>query len=265
MKDQLNTSESPESWPAFSYADEVPGFWEEAKANHYKKGNLKTDCDAKSVKLYDQMMEWLDGKELPDGQVIHLTRAGKYLLKKEDIRLSGDNVFTRFTGRVPDLMDELEEIKGSEWKAYQQRIIRNGWRIGGEILFPRHRNSLNGMRGFSRQIMDRFDLTLECIQNFYEDKNSPLSWVLEMDREWFELFVNFQGFIDFFLLNDWVDENYQVIDQLGTGNLLPETVSELEAWHIRMEELVEARTLRIVADVCKRKTGKTVNDGERRN
>lgn len=31
--------------------------------------------------------------------------------------------------------------------------------------------------------MDRFDLTLECIQNFYEDKNSPLSWVLEMDRE----------------------------------------------------------------------------------
>lgn len=248
-----------DSWSAFSYADEVPGFWEEARANNYKKGNLKTDCDARSVKLYDQMMEWLDGKELPDGKVLHLTRAGKYMLKKDTIRLSADNVFTRFTGRVPTLMDELEKIKGPDWEAYQQRIIRNGWRIGGEILFPRHRNSLNGMRGFSRQVMDRFDLTLECIQNFYEGQPSPLSWVLETDREWFKLFVNFQGFVDFFLLNDWVDEQYQVIDQLGTGALLPGTVQELENWHRRMEELVEARNLRIEQEIRERRKRRTTS------
>nr|AMK53801.1 hypothetical protein AALO17_06670 [Faecalibaculum rodentium] len=27
-----------DSWSAFSYADEVPGFWEEARQNNYKRG-----------------------------------------------------------------------------------------------------------------------------------------------------------------------------------------------------------------------------------
>lgn len=93
--------------------------------------------------------------------------------------------------------------------------------------------------------MDRFDLTLECIKNYYEGKGSPLSWVIEADREWFEQFVSFSGFIDFFLLNDWVDEQYQVIDQLGTGEILPQTVEELETWYERMEDLVNARNQRI--------------------
>lgn len=241
-----------DSWTAFSYADEVPGFWDEARSNNYKKGNTRTDCDARSDRLYAQMMEWLNGRTLPDGTILELTRKGRELVTADGIRLSGDNMVTRFTGRIPGITDALEQKLGEDWETFQQGIIRSGWRIGAEILFPRHPNSLNGMRGFSWQIMDRFDLTLDCIRKFYDGLPSPLTWVLESDRAWFDHFLNFRGFVDFFLLNDWIDSSYQVIDQLGTGNVLPQTVKELEHWLFRMEELTDARCRRIEESVSSR-------------
>lgn len=108
------------------------------------------------------------------------------------------------------------------------------------------------MRGFSRRIMDRFDLALDCICSFYDDVPSPLTWVLESDRAWFDHFVDFRGFVDFFLLNDWVNSSYEVIDQPKTGTVLPQTVEELEAWLFRMEELTDARCRRIEESVSSR-------------
>ncbi len=79
-----------------------------------------------------------------------------------------------------------------------------------------------------------------------------MTWVLESDWAWFDHFLNFRGFVDFFLLNDWIDSSYQVIDQLGTGNVLQQTVKELEHWLFRMEELTDARCRRIEESVSSR-------------
>lgn len=238
---ERSTGRKQDSWSAFSHADEVPGFWEEARRNNYKKGNNRTDCDARSGRLCEQMMEWLNSRRLPDGSILELTRRGKELVTADGIRLAGDNMFTRFTARIPDITNALEQKPGEDRETFQQGIIRNGWRIGAEIPFPRHRNSLNQMRGFSRRIMDRFDLTLDCIRSFYDDVPSPLTWVLESDPAWFDHFVDFRGFVDFFLLNEWVNSSYEVIDQSKTGTVLPQTVKELEHWLFRMEELTDAR------------------------
>nr|WP_145907466.1 hypothetical protein [Faecalibaculum rodentium]AMK53802.1 hypothetical protein AALO17_06680 [Faecalibaculum rodentium] len=128
------------------------------------------------------MMEWLNGRRLPDGSILDLTRRRKELVTADGIRLGGDNMFTWFTGRILDITNALEQKPGEDWETFQQGIIRNGWRIGARIPFPRHRNRLNQMRGFSGRIMDRFDLTLDCIRSFYDDVPSPLTGVLESDR-----------------------------------------------------------------------------------
>lgn len=225
-----------ESWANYCYADEVIGFWDEAKSYNYKKGNIKTDCDAKSVRLYEQMMEWLNGRTLPNGNTLNLEYKGKFSLMSGNISLTGDNMFTRFCGRVPQLTESLEKKKGVNWESYQQQIIRSGWQIGGEIVFPCHRNSLNGMRGLNRKIMDRFDLTLECIKNYYEGKGSPLSWVIEADRERFEQFVSFSGFLVLlisFCLTTGLMNNIKSLTSWGPEKFFPKP---LKNWKHGMKE-----------------------------
>jgi len=74
--------------------------------------------------------------------------------------------------------------------------------------------TINQARGINHLIADRFDLTLECIKLHYEKGVSPLSQVLERYKDFFELFQSFQGYVDFFLLNDLVDSEYKKISFL---------------------------------------------------
>jgi len=60
------------------------------------------------------------------------------------------------------------------------------------------------------KIGDRMDLTLESIRRHYVGEESPLTDVLERYVDFFELFVDFEGYVSFWLLNDLVDEQYQV-------------------------------------------------------
>ena len=90
-----------------------------------------------------------------------------------------------------------------------------GCTIGGYIIFPSNRvddkMTINGSRGINSKIKDRFDLTLECIKRFYLNEISPLTETLNRYRSFFELFNNFEGYVDFFLLQDLVKEKYSKI------------------------------------------------------
>ena len=66
--------------------------------------------------------------------------------------------------------------------------------------------TINGPRGFHPRIKDRFDLTLECIRRHYLDEPSPLSDTLARYADFFGLFGDFAGYVDFFLLQDLVNE-----------------------------------------------------------
>ena len=86
--------------------------------------------------------------------------------------------------------------------------------IGSYIIFPNKRingkATINQARGFGvtgRKIDDRFDLTLECIRLFYLGKESPLYETLSRYKNFFDLFDDFNGYINFFLLQDLVDED----------------------------------------------------------
>lgn len=59
----------------------------------------------------------------------------------------------------------------------------------------------------NRKTGDRFDLTLECIRRHYVQGGSPLSDVLERNHDFFELFDDFQGYVEFFFLQDLVSED----------------------------------------------------------
>ncbi|MDR0978912.1 MAG: hypothetical protein LBL91_03105 [Lachnospiraceae bacterium] len=107
-------------------------------------------------------------------------------------------------------------------------------RLGGHIVFPRSyykkdknnilqketyrwRNiSINQARGGRRGYYDRFDLILYAIKMWYEDKNneksSKLYKTINKNKEWFDLFGNFREYINFFKLNGFVNDNYEVLD-----------------------------------------------------
>jgi hypothetical protein len=86
-----------------------------------------------------------------------------------------------------------------------------GSTIGAYIIFPANqidrKHTINQARGILRKIDDRFDLTLECIRRFYLKEDSPLQETLDRYSDFFRLFDSFQNYVDFFLLNDLVDEN----------------------------------------------------------
>jgi hypothetical protein len=108
---------------------------------------------------------------------------------------------------------------------------------------------MNQARGCSVKICDRWDLTLECIRRFYAGEPTPLDKALEKDREFFNLFVDFKGYVDFFLLQDCVDENYNVKFALETtlfdSKPMPKTLDEYQMWIDSQIDFVTKRGRRI--------------------
>ena len=99
------------------------------------------------------------------------------------------------------------------------------------------------------KICDRWDLTLECIRGFYMGASTPLDAVLARDVDFFKLFVDFRGYVDFFLLHDCVDENYNVkmgLDtQLFDSMPMPKTLGDYLKWIEFQLDFVAKRGKRI--------------------
>ena len=66
-------------------------------------------------------------------------------------------------------------------------------------------------------ISDRWDLTLECIKRYYEQPENdnyafnPLWKTIKRSESFFKLFVDFNGYIEFFFLQDFIDKDGNVI------------------------------------------------------
>jgi hypothetical protein len=85
-----------------------------------------------------------------------------------------------------------------------------GSTIGARIIFPGNRidgqSTINAARGFSSKLNDRFDLTLECIRLHYSGEDNPIQETLVRYSDFFELFITFKDYVEFFLLQDLVNE-----------------------------------------------------------
>jgi hypothetical protein len=211
------------------------------------------DPDAYSATLrrYHRLL-W--SKRLPCGTVFELTdkRAGSYLhhrSSKGEFSLSSDSVIPSFT-RWKRLQHIITQFSEEENEAF--RTI--GYTIGGMMIFPGNvidgQQTINGARGFSPKIADRFDLTLECVRRHYDGKDSPLAQTLARYRDFFALFGGFEGYVDFFLLHDLVEPNgrdvrfFMAFDDFATP-AVPRDVTEYGDYRQRSIEFVHARNRRV--------------------
>ena len=175
-------------------------------------GGKDPDSHSPTLKKFHKLL-W--SKALPNGEIFTLTNtdSNSYLTYKsgrEDIALSSDSISNSYRDKK-SLSNILKDLTGEVEK------FRNiGSTIGGYILFPAKKidgkMTINGARGFNQKIADRFDLTLECIRLHYLGKPNPLQEVLDQNSSFFKLFENFAGYVDFFLLQDLVDANYESIN-----------------------------------------------------
>ena len=174
-------------------------------------GGKDPDSHSPTLKNYHKLL-W--SKALPNGEIFTLTDTDSnsyltYISAQEKISLSSDSISNSYRDKkalssiVQDLSKEVEEFRNL------------GSTIGGYILFPSKKidgkMTINGARGFNQKIADRFDLTLECIRLHYLGMPNPLQEVLTQNTAFFKLFESFAGYLDFFLLQDLVDVNYESI------------------------------------------------------
>jgi hypothetical protein len=214
-------------------------------------GGKDPDSHSPTLKKYHKFL-W--SKALPNGEIFTLTDtdSNSYLTYKsgrEEIALSSDSISNSYRDKkslsniLKDLTSEVEKFRNI------------GSTIGGYILFPAKKidgkMTINGARGFNQKIADRFDLTLECIRLHYLGKPNPLQEVLDQNSSFFKLFESFAGYVDFFLLQDLVDANYESINlfipikQIFESSPLPASKEEYLQYMKRSTSFTAKRNERI--------------------
>lgn len=202
------------------------------------------DPDSKSLTLrkYHRLL-W--SKPLPNGKALILDMN----LRQGEYSFSSDSIIHTF----------------SRWKRYQhiisqipQDVIEEfrhiGYSIGGSIIFPNNKvdgkHTINQTRGCEPLINDRFDLTLECIRRYYNKQDSPLFQCLDRYPWFFEMFIDFKGYVDFFLLQDLVSEDYSNVNffiPFNDFNIdnLPKSVEEYLQYKENNITFIKCRNARI--------------------
>lgn len=235
---------------SFDFTTDSPGYWDGFWDNRggLGVGNSDPDSVSKTLQKYHQII-W--SKDLPCGERMNLERGtGPYYLAWKDFRFGSDSILVSF--RYEKYREMIEKIEKAvpDYRAFVEDYIRKFYTIGGMIIFPKHAGSINQIKGTNPQIKDRWDLTLECIRRYYQGEESPLYRTLCRDKEFFDLFVDFKGYVDYFYLQDCVSEDYSAVRfWLGTGKFeedpLPRTVEEYLRWIDAEMDFLKKRNDRI--------------------
>lgn len=231
------TSELPDYWP---------GFWD--RKSGLGEGGCDPDCDSPTLQKY-QCILW--SRCLPNGFVMELKK-GKdtSYLTWGNVKYGSDSIIATFRyQRYRKIIEQVMKIV-PDYKAYFEEIIHKSYTIGGEIIFPKHKGSMNQERATNKLISDRWDLTLECIRRYYANEDSPLSETIERDRDFFDQFIDFKGYVDFFFLQDAVADDYSGVniwcgDASFERDGLPETLDEYFAFIDNELSFLEKRNARL--------------------
>lgn len=207
------------------------------------------DKYSKTLKAYHQIL-W--SRELPNGEVMKLEHSQDpycYLTWK-DYDFGSDSIIVELRyQKYKRVLDQVAHEVG-DIEAYYENLIRRSYTIGGMIIFPKHPNSMNQRRGTCGKISDRWDLTLECIRKYYIGEDSPLRKVMEDDKPFYDLFVDFKGYVDYFFLQDCVANDYSEVsiwcgDATFEKSGLPETVDDYFKFIYKEHDFLDKRNARI--------------------
>ena len=219
--------------------------------------DFRTDAGGKDPDSYSptlrQYHRLLWSKQLPSGLPFDLsdTTPRVYLHHRSglgEFSLSSDSVIATYT-RWRSLQSIVGQFPASENEAFRAL----SYTIGGMMVFPGNRvdgnMTINGARGFNRKIADRFDLTLECIRLHYLNRSSPLAGTLALYSDFFALFGDFRGYVNFFLLEDLVRNDCEVVfftpfDDFRS-RAVPADVAQYAEYRRRSIDFIEARNRRI--------------------
>lgn len=204
------------------------------------------DPDGQSRRL-QSAHKFLWSKALPNGQFMELECIARNQLQWGKFRLGSDSITNSYISNI-----RIRAIVEKS-KSHAAEMFRAGCRIGAFILFPSYRvdrqNTINGARGMNLKIADRIDLTLESIRRHYQGGESPLSTVLMRYANFFNLFMTFDEYVDFWLLNDIVDDKYNVQFYLPFDdferNGAPNSVQEYQQMSESTIQFLRARTSRV--------------------
>lgn len=226
--------------------------------------DFQADSNGKDPDKYSPLLhqyhQLLWSKPLPNGAMFKLSdaRPRGYLFHESELgrfSLSSDTLaqsFSRWT-RMSHLVQQLPDGVVAQFR-------QEGGTIGGRVLFPGNRvddkATINGARGFSRAIGDRIDLTLESIRRHYLGEPSPLDGVLARYADFFALFGDFSGYVDFFLFQDLVEVDGQSVRFFAPfrgfeHSPLPEDIDTYKAFLRSTLDFVEARNRRITEAASK--------------
>lgn len=213
------------------------------------------DFDNPTLRRYHKFL-W--SKPLPNGRVFDLDdtrpKSKAYLYHRSELGefwLSSDSAIPTFTqwGFAKDHPELIPKKDNDEF-------FSAAYTIGGMIVFPGNRVdgkwTINQARGCLRKIADRLDLTLECIRRHYLGLGDPsrLGETLKLYPDFFALFENFQGYVDFFLLQDLVTDDYSAVrfctpfDDFKTPSA-PSNLHTYREYRRRSLEFIKARNRRI--------------------
>ena len=230
--------------------------------------DFRLDCPGKDPDTYSETLrryhKLLWSKPLPNGAVLKLeytTSSPPYYLRHQsetnEFILSSDAVVPSFTreGRIAGV---IEEISTEELDAFN----RIGYTMGGMMIFPANqidgKMTINAARGCHPKIKDRFDLTVECIRRYYCDESNlsgefnPLGKTLARYADFFQLFGDFRGYVDFFLLQDLVTKDFSTVRFMMPFEKfipwpIPRTIETYRAYKQNAVDFIEARNQRILA------------------
>ena len=209
--------------------------------------NKDPDAYSKTLKKYHKKL-W--SKPLPDGSqftleekgyLYHKSRLGEFNLGSDAITHSYKN-----TKKLSPIVAKVPEIA--------ENLFNQGCKIAAYAIFPSRqingKMTINQARGINANIKDRFDLTLECIRLFYIGETNPLTDAFKKYENFFSLFEDFKGYVEFFLFQDLiVDDSSSVKFHLPfegfSGSPLPKSVDEYLEYAKNTEIFLNARSQRI--------------------
>ena len=235
-----------------NFTDDVDGFID--------GGDLDPDICSRKLQEYHQFL-W--SKELPNHSLLSLKigNCNYDYLHWNGIRFGSDSIINTYWNsyKLSWLIEQVKQeiSKTEDINKFRSKYLQESYTIGGSIIFPKHKCSINQCRGMYSKIKDRFDLTLECIRRYYNKETSPLVNVLISDANYFDLFIDFKGFVDFFYLQDLVSNDYKKINFFlpfdnFTRNPLPKNIEEWFKLHNAQIDFLRLRNKRIENSIQKR-------------
>lgn len=203
------------------------------------------DRDSVTLRRYHQLL-WskptpngtaLQLEDRQDGPFLHPGYSRNASQTETDLWSSDAIVNCWVHWKRQPMADIIRQVPKTFIDAYYARTCT----IGSYMMWPCNQiggaPTINQARGTNTtQIADRIDLTLECVRLYYAGEPSPLNDAkdntLSRYPDYFDLFNNFRGFVDFWLLQDLVSIDYERVEFLLPFESFsqPAVPNDLDAW-----------------------------------